>query len=112
MNEQNNNQDSKHGFEKLRAVRIEKMDKLREGGRNPYPYRYEVTHKTETVREDEQALTAAGTEVALAGRVMSVRGHGKTLFGHVEDSTGRLQIYVRKDVLGEDEFAAFKLLEV
>jgi lysyl-tRNA synthetase, class II len=112
MNDEINNYDDKHGFEKLRAVRLEKMTRLRESGHNPYPYRFEVTHKTEGVRDEEQALAAGGTVVALAGRVMSVRGHGKTVFGHLEDATGRLQFYVRRDILGDEKFAAFKLIEV
>jgi lysyl-tRNA synthetase class 2 len=102
----------KHGFEKLRSFRIEKAEKLRELGHNPYPYRFEVTHDTGSVRQDERALTEAETTVALAGRVMSLRGHGKTMFGHLEDGGGRLQFYVRKDVLGEKPFESFKLVEV
>lgn len=112
MNEENSNVESTHGFEKLRAVRMEKMQKLRGGGRNPYPYRFEVTHRTGTIRDTEPQLTQSETVVAVAGRVMSLRGHGKTMFGHVEDVAGRMQFYVRKDVLGEEEFGFFKLVEV
>jgi lysyl-tRNA synthetase class 2 len=104
--------DQRHGFEKLRAFRIEKANKLRELGQNPYPYRYEVTHNTRTVRRDETSLAEAGEAVALAGRVMSLRGHGKTMFGHLEDGGGRLQFYVRKDIVGEEAYASFKLVEV
>ena len=64
INKHDDNQDDKHGFEKLRAVRLEKMDKLRESGRNPYPYRFEVTHKTAFIREHEQGLFAGETVVA------------------------------------------------
>jgi len=102
----------KHGFERLRAFRIEKAERLREMGQNPYPYRFEVTHDTETVRRDEQSLTESETVFALAGRVMALRGHGKTMFGHLEDQSGRLQFYARKDVLGEEPYASFKLVEV
>jgi lysyl-tRNA synthetase class 2 len=112
MNDEINDHDDKHGFEKLRAVRLEKLAKLRESGHNPYPYRFEVTHKTAQIRDHEKDLSANETVVALAGRVMSVRGHGKTMFGHLEDATGSLQFYVRKDSLGEEEFAVFKLVEV
>jgi lysyl-tRNA synthetase class 2 len=107
-----NESNEKHGFEKLRAFRIEKMEKLREIGDNPYPYRFEVTHDTATVRNEEGALSERETAVALAGRVMSLRGHGKTMFGHLEDACGRLQFYVRKDQLGEKRYASFKLVEV
>ncbi len=112
MNDQNNDSQEKHGFEKLRAFRIEKTEKLRESGHNPYPYRYEVTHGAAAVKTGEQALIEAEASVALAGRVMALRGHGKTMFGHLEDATDRIQFYVRKDGLGEEPYAAFKLVEV
>jgi lysyl-tRNA synthetase class 2 len=100
------------GFDKLRAVRIEKMDALRAGGANPYPYRFDVTHAVSAVAANEADLAAAETPVRVAGRVMALRGHGKTCFGHVEDSTGRLQFYVRRDDLGEAAFERFGLIEV
>ena len=100
------------GLDKLRAIRVEKMNSLRSAGVNPFPYRYETTHTLSSVVENEAALTESETLVRVAGRIMALRGHGKTAFGHVEDLTGRLQFYVRKDELGEDAFAVFKLLEV
>jgi lysyl-tRNA synthetase class 2 len=101
-----------HGFEKLRTARREKLEALRSAGVNPYPYRYHVTHTTAAAREGEQALAAAGTVVRVAGRVMALRGHGKTAFGHVEDATGRVQFYVRKDDVGDDVYARFECVEV
>jgi len=100
------------GLEKLRQVRLEKAAALRSSGRNPYPYRFERTHLARAVYEEEAALSSARTPVALAGRVVALRGHGKTAFGHLEDPSGRLQFYARRDDLGEDAFAAFRLVEV
>jgi len=100
------------GFEKLRATRIEKMQALRALGANPYPYRFEVTHTSADVREREAEFTAAETVVRLAGRIMALRGHGKTVFGHVEDAHGRLQFYVRRDDLAPEAFARFEHMEV
>lgn len=101
-----------HGFEKLRALRIEKMEALKAAGANPYPYRYAVTHAVGAVIADEAILTQEAAEVRVAGRVMSLRGHGKTAFGHVEDPTGRIQFYVRRDDLPADAFARFELVEM
>jgi len=100
------------GFEKLRALRIEKMRGLRAAGVEPYPYRYDVSHRVEEVAQREKELTEGETVVSLAGRIMSLREHGKTTFGHVEDRTGRVQFYARQDALGADGYANFKLLEV
>jgi lysyl-tRNA synthetase class 2 len=101
-----------HGFEKLRGVRIEKLESLRSAGANPYPYRFDQTHKVDQAVADEASLSANETVLSLAGRVMALRGHGKTMFGHLEDDSGRLQFYVRKDELGEDPYSVFKLVEV
>jgi len=116
MEESNNIEETQEspteGFEKLRAVRIEKLERLRETGTSPYPYRYDVTHKVDAIVRDEKSLAEDETAVALAGRIMTLRGHGKTAFGHLEDNTGRLQFYVRRDGVGEDAYALFKLVEV
>ena len=110
--QENGSDGAAHGFEKLRAVRLQKMKGLRAGGMNPYPYRFERTHTVVQCHESEKELSEGATPVALAGRAMSIRGHGKTLFGHIDDPTGRLQIYVRRDDIGEDVYKLFKLVEV
>jgi lysyl-tRNA synthetase class 2 len=100
------------GVDNIRAVRHEKLEALREAGINPYPYRFDVSHKVAEVVEQEAALTKSEAKVRIAGRIMAKRGHGATSFGHVEDRTGRLQFYVRRDDVGEDIYKIYKLLEV
>jgi lysyl-tRNA synthetase class 2 len=100
------------GLEKLRGVRIEKMEALRAAGANPYPYRYQVTHTTGDLTVNEASLIEGGVAVSIAGRVMALRGHGKTIFAHVEDAAGRIQIYVRRDEVGDDAFARFELIDL
>lgn len=100
------------GFEKLRALRIEKLNGLRGAGIDPYPYLYEVTHKVRDVADREKELSDNQTVVSVAGRVMALRGHGKTTFGHVEDKTGRVQFYARRDELGDEAYRALDLVEV
>ena len=104
--------DTKEGLEKLKQFRIEKMEALREAGVNPYPYKFDVTHTVEAVVAGEETLTKDETPVRVAGRIMAMRGHGKTSFGHIEDRTGRIQFYIRKDDIGDDRFRIFRMLEV
>lgn len=104
--------DRSDGLEKLRAIRVEKLNSLRNAGVNPFPYRYETTHAAGDIASLEAELTEKETPVRLAGRIVALRGHGKTAFGHIEDSSARLQFYVRKDEIGDDAHAVFKLLEV
>lgn len=98
--------------EEIRQIRLDKIEKLKEMGVNPYPYEYKRTHYSNEILEGFETLSESKKEVSLAGRIMSIRGHGKTGFGHIADDKGRLQIYVRKDQISEKDFAVFKLLDI
>jgi lysyl-tRNA synthetase class 2 len=99
----------------LRGRRIAKVEALRAAGRDPFGTRYPATHRAGELQArhaaaGDEALAAAGP-VALAGRVMALRHHGKSCFAHLADGTGRLQLYARADVLGA-EYPAFLDLDV
>jgi lysyl-tRNA synthetase class 2 len=82
-------------------------------GVDPYPYAFAVSHRARQVLDLGDAVTEEdGERVAIAGRVVSKRGHGKAGFAHLLDETGRVQFYARRDVLGEDAFARFEELSV
>ena len=93
-------------------VRLDKMHKIEEKGLKPFGYRYEFTHRSGDVKENFDALAEAETEVKLAGRVMAIRGHGKTCFMDMQDKDGRIQVYIRKDVLGEENYALIKMMDI
>ncbi len=95
-----------------RAQRIKKMNKLREMGIDPYPYRFQRTHSIAEAVQQEENLCSSKSEIALAGRVMSIRSHGQTAFGNIQDNTGAIQFYVREEAMGEEQFAIFQLLDV
>jgi len=94
----------------LEAVRREALRELRARGHEPYAYRFDRTHTAAA------ALAAADPEgeprVQVAGRIVALRGHGKTTFAHLEDATGRIQLYFRRDELGEDAYAVVGLLHL
>jgi len=94
--------------------RIKKVEALRSDGIEPYPYRYEVTHRCAEVREqfDGVASDPAEETVAIAGRIMLHRPMGKTLFMTIQDETDRMQLYFRRDHLGDDAFALAKRLAI
>jgi lysyl-tRNA synthetase class 2 len=93
------------------AMRREKLRALREQGLDPFPHRFSCTHRCQEIHERFAQLEESG-EVTLAGRLRSLRPMGKTAFGHIEDATGSVQIYLRKDVLGEASFALIKQLDL
>ena len=103
----------------LRARR-EKLDALVERGIEPYAYRFERTHVATAAREAFETVEDAGEldpdghgpRVRVAGRLVSRRGHGKTSFAHLDDGAGRLQVYFKRDVLGEERFEELDLTDL
>ena len=79
------------------AVRMEKMHKLEEKGILPFGHAYNWTHHTKEIRENVEQMEADGTIVKVAGRLTAIRGHGKTCFMDLQDKTGKVQVYARKD---------------
>jgi lysyl-tRNA synthetase class 2 len=101
----------------LQAIRRAKADQLRADGVDTYPARAHRTHTSAQAlarfAETEPALEAGGEDlepVTVVGRMVSFRDQGKTVFAHLRDGHGQLQLYVRRDALGEEPFAAFRKL--
>lgn len=93
-------------------VRIDKMHKIEEHGWKPFGYRFLYTHRAADIAAQFDELSEKETEVKMAGRIMAIRGHGKTCFMDMQDKTGRIQVYVRKDVIGEENYALIKLMDI
>lgn len=88
-------------------IRRQKLQKLLDAGQNPYEITsWKVTHRSSEILENFEKLE--GKEVSIAGRMTSRRVMGKASFAHLLDSEGDIQIYVRRDDVGEDAYAAFK----
>ncbi|PJA26736.1 MAG: lysine--tRNA ligase [candidate division Zixibacteria bacterium CG_4_9_14_3_um_filter_46_8] len=101
------------GRSELIQQRYDKADKLREEGINPYPYRYERSHLSSAVVENSEVLEQSGEKVSVAGRLISIRGHGKSSFAHLLDGAGKIQIYIKLDVVGEQQYHLFqKLIDI
>lgn len=91
-------------------VRREKLAKLRELGVQPFAHQYLVDAHSAGIQDNFAEYE--GKNVKIAGRLMTIRGHGKTAFVHLADELGRIQVYFRKDTLGEDAFEVFRLLDI
>jgi lysyl-tRNA synthetase class 2 len=99
------------------AQRREKVQEFREGGLDPFCNRFAPSHTIAQVTAEYGALPGPELEkltasFRLAGRLMLVRKFGKAVFCHIQDSTGRLQAYVQREVLGEEAFSWFKKLDI
>jgi lysyl-tRNA synthetase class 2 len=89
--------------EKIVAQRIEKAQKLKELGYEPYAYRYEVNAKAKSLIEEfGEKEEFPEKEFSLAGRIVSLRIMGKASFFHIQDESGRIQCYIRRDIVGEE----------
>lgn len=101
----------------LLQIRRDKLDSLRELGVDPFGRRYERTHHAADLNKQfgdaaKEQLEASPTEVSIAGRIMQKRAMGKASFAHIQDLTGRIQIYVREDDLGDTLYKAFDMLDL
>jgi lysyl-tRNA synthetase class 2 len=102
----------------VREARLEKIAELRRRGVEPYAYSYDVTHRTAAARQRFEAAEQAGDAgrlskepVRVAGRLTSLRAHGKSVFADLTDRDGRIQLYFKADELGE-RFALLELLDI
>lgn len=98
-------------------VRREKMNELRENGIDPFGHRFERTYLAQQLQDefgemDKEELNDLGKTAVIAGRMVSKRGKGKVGFADLQDRTGRIQIYVRKDILGDDVYHIFKRSDI
>ena len=93
-------------------VRINKMHQIEEHGWLPFGHKFDVTNYSGDINENFEELAANETVVRVAGRIMAIRGHGKTCFMDMQDKDGRIQLYVRKDAIGEENYKLIKLLDI
>ena len=88
-------------------IRIEKLNDLKANGKNPYEItKFDFTHKAQQIRDNFDELEEK--DVMIAGRITSWRDMGKANFIDIRDDSGRMQVYVRIDDIGEDNFKEFK----
>jgi lysyl-tRNA synthetase class 2 len=94
----------------LMHIRREKLAAMAARGIEPFGRKYDPTHHAADVLAGFEQLE--GSTVRLSGRVMAVRGHGKASFAHLMDMSGRIQLYFRQDVLGDEQYELFQLLDI
>lgn len=99
----------------LKAQRIQKLKNLLDQGINPYPYSFDQkNHANEILKEFKDLKNEEKTKVtvAVAGRVMTLRGMGKASFAHIQDGSGKIQIYVKEEEIGKVTYKLFSKLDL
>jgi len=99
--------------------RLEELEEIKKLGINPYPHNYEVTHTADSILKnfkdaetDEEKEKQKLVIVSVAGRITAIRKMGKATFCHIKDETGRIQLYIRKDDVGDLSYNVMKLLDI
>jgi lysyl-tRNA synthetase class 2 len=101
-------------LKELEKIRVEKLGKMREAGVEPFPTRSEVTHQVADLidsfirHETKNGQTAFAELFVVGGRIRSIRSMGKLAFTHIEDGSGRIQLMMRVNELGEEQLDSFK----
>jgi len=109
VSEQNNTPELE--LSELLKIRRDKLKELQDSGMNPFELvKYDVDNYTSNIKENFEEFE--GKSVSVAGRLMSKRGMGKASFCDLQDKSGRIQTYVRKDVIGDDEYTLFKKYDI
>ena len=110
MNE-TNNEEQEVDLNQLMKVRREKLDKLKQAGKDPYKItKFNRTHTSKQIKDNYDELE--GKDVTVAGRLMAKRIMGKASFCHIQDSEGKIQSYVSINELGEESYKEFKEYDI
>ncbi len=108
---QENNQNAQQSVGELRQIRLDKLSALQSEGNDPFVItKYDVTHHSQEIKDNYSSLE--GKTVTVAGRMMSKRIMGKASFCHIQDLKGTIQAYVARDSIGDEEYQAFKKLDI
>ena len=103
--------DTEQNLNEMLMIRREKLKKLIEDGKDPFLIeKFHTSHYSNYIRDNFEQMEES--EVTLAGRLMSKRGHGKVIFMDIQDSEGRIQIFARQNLLGEQVFTDVKDLDI
>lgn len=99
--------------------RYDELEEIKKLGFNPYPHRYDITSTSDEIiksfkdpETEEEKEKSKLVSISVAGRIVAIRKMGKATFCHIKDENGRIQIYIRKDDVGEKSYALLKLLDI
>ncbi len=105
-------EDIMHNETEIIKLKREKLKKINEMGINPYPNRVRRTQLIEELHEKQETLLKTQEEVTITGRLTALRRHGKIGFANIEDMSGKIQLYIRFDTVGADDYEIYKLCDL
>ena len=99
-------------IDKLKQARLDKLNKIKEAGINPYPAKCERTHTIKQTLDNFDEFFKSEKEIVLAGRIRMIRAHGGLTFANIEDQSGQIQLFFRRDEIGKEKYAMLKNLDM
>ena len=102
--------DERKSFNQIVEFRREKLEKLIAKGVNPYPASFNPSHHSKEIISDFESYE--NNTVSVAGRIISIRKMGKASFFNIQDSGGKIQIFIKKDEVGESAYEIFQLMDI
>ena len=94
-------------LEEIKQVKLEKLELLKKAGVDPYPAKSWRTHEVKRALENFEKLSEEKERIVLVGRVMAKREHGASAFLDLQDASSQIQVYFKKDVIGDYDFELF-----
>ena len=94
-------------IEEIRKTRLKKLENIKKAGIDPYPAESFRSHKVSEALENFEGLSNSGEKITLAGRLMSLREHGGSTFGDLKDESGKIQLFFKKDIVGDGQYRFF-----
>lgn len=95
-------------IEAIRKNRLKKLQNIQKAKVNPYPAKTQRTHSCQVALDNFEELAVAQSQIILAGRLRSIREHGGSTFAHLEDDSGKIQLYFKRDKLGKKQYQFFQ----
>ena len=102
--------DEQKSLNQIIQHRKEKLKKLVENGVNPFPYKFEPSHKSLEIINNFNTLE--GKTIKIAGRLMAIRKMGKASFAQILDQNGKIQIFIKENNIGDNNYKNFNLLDI
>src|SRR3989344_8700530 len=94
-------------LEEIRKAKLEKLENIKKAGIDPYPAESFRSHKVSEALENFEGLSNSGEKPTLVGRLMSFREHGGSTFGDLKDESGKIQLFFKKDAIGDKQYDFF-----
>ncbi len=96
----------------IRQARLDKLNKIKETGINPYPAKCERTHIIKQAFDNFDVFSKTEKKIILAGRIRMIRAHGGLTFANIEDQSGQIQLFFKRDEIGKEKYAMLKNLDM